>query len=218
MELNISNYRIVNAAEPTELQDVTTKNYVDHFNTQVMVYIEHIRNLTPLSDEEEYCRYINLRKITCHSLANLVIVKTDIPEEPHPVFMHGGPYIWIESPTSTLRFKVTKSMNDKHIQVTYRFPVKVNSWTLWTLDEAVIWRIKYTWEWSDDGANWTSGTAVYSKSDHGIEWCGNNGEILLNNEEIHEVHKHWRIVFKESRTVSAYIYINYLQMDVSPEP
>ncbi len=67
-DLNISGYKIVNVADPTEAQHVTTKHYVDQYNVTTMTYIEFLRQLTPVSTVEEYVRYINRRKTTCHRL------------------------------------------------------------------------------------------------------------------------------------------------------
>ena len=227
-DLNISGFKVVNVADPTEPRDVVTKNYVDTLEYQmkdyinlrdqrIMKYINDLRNLTPNSSVEEYIRYINLRAITCHSLAGLVTMKSTLPSDPHPVYEHGGPHVWIESPTSSLEYKIvdTQAINNKYIKVSFQFPVIVETWTLYILDQAVEWKVAYVWEYSDDGENWTVLGAPKKIMSDSLLWCGNNSFMIFTNFKVKEHdkgHKYWRIVFQHSTTKSKYIYINYLQM------
>ena len=73
-DLNISGFKVVNVAEPTEPRDVVTKQYVDKLEYDMKDFINHlvnsrdqriikiiddVRTLTPISSSEEYVRYIN---------------------------------------------------------------------------------------------------------------------------------------------------------------
>ena len=226
-DLNISGFKVVNVADPTEPRDVVTKNYVDTLEYQmkdyinlrdqrIMKYINDLRNLTPNSSVEEYIRYINLRAITCHSLAGLVTMKSTLPSESHPVYEHGGPHVWIESPTSSLEYKISHTQAiTGYIQATFLFPVKVTTWTLYILYEAVKWKVSYVWEFSDDEITWTLIDKQKKAESKTNIWSGNNAIITFDNHEVHKPdkgHKHWRLLFKFSSTLSKYIYINYLQM------
>ena len=73
-DLNISGFKVVNVADPTEKQDVVTRNYIDILehnmkdyiktrDQRIMEYISHIRNLTPNTSVQEYIRYIKIYKI-----------------------------------------------------------------------------------------------------------------------------------------------------------
>ena len=62
-DLNISGFKVVNVADPTQPRDVLTKNYVDNLindrSQRIIKYINDIRSLTPNTSVEEYIRYIN---------------------------------------------------------------------------------------------------------------------------------------------------------------
>ena len=133
-DLNISGYKIVNVADPTQPADVVTKNYSDKYNDDTKDYINDLgqrifgyinKMRDPTTDLEEYVRYINLRQVTCHSLAGLVKVSTTFPGDRHAVYQHGGPHVWIESPTSSLEYKITKTqeITGKDIKLDFLYPV-----------------------------------------------------------------------------------------------
>ena len=91
-DLNISGNRVVNVADPAELNHVATKHYVDHVHTW-----------GPDSNVEEYVRYINFRNVTLHSIAGLCKLETTFgwATDPKRVIIRGqvGPYIVLESTT-----------------------------------------------------------------------------------------------------------------------
>ena len=95
MDINMSNNKVINVADPAEAHDATTKCYTD-------LQIQNLHNLTPIINEDEYVRYINLRNTTLHSLAGVLKVTTDL----HFVSRHpkitGIPHTWLESPTCTM--------------------------------------------------------------------------------------------------------------------
>ena len=226
-DLNISGYKIVNVANPTQPADVVTKNYTDKLNDDMKDYINgiaqgifdiinKIRDLTPTLNVEEYVRYINLRQVTCHSLAGLLKISTTFPGDRHAVYQHGGPHVWIESPTSSLEYKMTKmeEIIGKEITIDYQKPVKVSTWTLYLLDMATIWRVKFIWQWSKDRVNWISSKKAINTEMAQSLWCGNNAKIVFRNDETPKAYKYWRIVINGSETTTNYMYINYLQMEL----
>ena len=224
-DLNISGYKIVNVADPTQPADVVTKNYSDKHNDDMKDYINDLgqrifgyinKMRDPTTDLEEYVRYINLRQVTCHSLAGLLKVSTTFPGDRHAVYQHGGPHVWIESPTSSLQYKITntREITGKDITLDFLYPVKVSTWTLYLLDEATAWNVKFIWQWSKDRVNWISSKEAISTQSETNLWCGNNAKIVFRNDKTPKALKYWRIVINGSETKSKYIYINYLQMDI----
>ena len=168
-DLNISGYKIVNVADPTQPADVVTKNYTDKLNgdikdninelgQRIFDIINKMRDSTPTSSVEEYVKFINLRQVTCHSLAGLLKISTTFPGDKHPVYQHGGPHVWIESPTSTLEYKITdtQGFTGKDMTIDFLYPVKVSTWTLFLLGQATIWHVKFIWQWSKDQVTWIS--------------------------------------------------------------
>lgn len=220
-DLNISGFKIVNVAEPTEQGDVGTKGYidkvVDEFSRRIIKYINDLRNYTPNFNVEEYIRYINLREITCHSLAGLVTMKSTIPCVPHITSQHGIPHVWIESPTCTTEYKIENLHNivGSNIQASFQFPIKVKIWIFHIIqdDKDIPWKLSYQWECSNDGKIWT----VISSENKAMSvpniWSGNNSEIVFVNEK-NSSYLHWRVVFKHSQTTAKIVYINYLKMRV----
>ncbi len=83
-----------------------------------MKYINDERSVTPNISGKEYVRYINLREITCHSLAGLVTMESSLPCKTHVVYQHASPHVWVESPTSSLEYKIdnTQAISGCNIQ------------------------------------------------------------------------------------------------------
>ena len=207
-DLNNSGNKIINVADPTELQDVATKCYTDHTHF-----------LRPTSNVYEYLEYINKRNVLLHSIAGLVKVSTDIEYTfgKHTGGHPGNPYVWLESPTSTLEvlLKKAKHLTGKYIAIRYSYPIVVNTWYFnIARDVYEDWEVQFRWEVSSDGVFWVplpvNRTARTTKSN----WCGNNTVLRLQNEW-HTRSTYWRIVFIEGVTNQNCIYINYLRMEVS---
>ncbi len=190
------------------------KDYINSRDQRIIKIIDDVRTLTPISNPQQYVRYINSRAYSCYSLAGLVIMESDLPVEAH-VYQQASPHVWIESPTSSNVYKIshTQEITSKYISASFKYPIKVETWTLYYLDTAHLWRVTYIWKYSDDGETWTSvGPEQKIKSEVNI-WCGNNAAITFTNYKApEEAHHYWRLEFKQSHTLSKYMYMNYLQM------
>ena len=84
-DFNISGNRIINVADPEEFNHVATKHYVDH-----------LHDYNPVSNVEEYVRYINNRNSTLHGLAGLCKLEMTFrwaTDPKHTVVGEVGPYI-----------------------------------------------------------------------------------------------------------------------------
>ena len=139
-DLNISGNRIVNVADPDELNHVATKHYVDHVHV-----------LRPDANAEEYIRYINARNTTLHSLAGLCKIESsfDWAVDPDCVrHRYIGPYILLESTTGHCLYAIQEQdLTGKNITVEYLFPVEVHKWDIHVLYEGQYDHDEFTYIW-----------------------------------------------------------------------
>ena len=207
-DFNNSGNKIVNVADPTEEQDVATKYYTDHTHF-----------LRPTSNIYEYLEYINKRNTLLHSIAGLVKVSTDIEYTfgKHTGGVVGNPYVWLESPTSTLEvlLKKQKHLTGKYISIRYRYPIHVSTWYFnIARDLYEDWEIRFKWEVSNDGNFWITLPVTHTTKTIESRWCGNNTVLRFVNEW-HARSQYWRIVFVAGATNQNCIFINYLRMELS---
>ena len=150
MDINMSNNKVVNVANPIEAHDVATKCYTDHL-------IQNLHNLTPTTDEVEYVHYINQRNITLHSLAGILKVTTDINFTSKHPNKTGIPHTWIESPTCTMSTMLNgnQDLAEKNITIVFKYPINVETWSFKMLiNPYTNWEVEYKWQGSNNGAAW----------------------------------------------------------------
>ena len=206
-DLNVSGNKVINLKWPTKFDDAATKGYVDSAHM-----------LKPSDNVHEYIRYIINRNDLLHSIAGLVRVKSTMEYKHKNNYQGEDMHFWVESPTSTLEYclKPKQHLPGKVIEVSYKFPVHVNSWYFNICrDKYEDWEITFHWQYSLNGAAWIySGNPTKAKTKRN-DWCGN--DTLLKMTNAHEPHfaKFWRIAFVEGSTNDNRVYINYMRMEVS---
>ena len=210
MDINMSNNKVVNVANPIDAHDAATKSYTD-------LQIQNLHNLTPITDEVEYARYINLRNITLHSLAGVVNITTDLTfVSKHPKIT-GIPHTWIESPTCTMSsmLEANKDLKGKNITIEFKYPVNVKEWSFWMIiNPYEEWEIAYKWEVSHNGDDWHEWTPTKPIKTGKYDWNGNNAKLAFKNAEYGRS-KFWRVLIGAGKTEKLPIYINYLKLEVT---
>ena len=209
IDLNVSGNKVINLKWPTKFNDAATKGYVDSAHM-----------LKPSDNVHEYIRYIHNRNDLLHSIAGLVRVKSNMEYHHKNNYQGEDMHFWVESPTSTLEYslKDRQELPGKIIQVTYQFPVHVNSWYFNIRRERYEdWEITFYWQISDNGTVWNyHGNPTKAKTIKN-DWCGNNTLLKLSNDHEPAFKKFWRIAFVEGSTNNNCIYINFMRMKVSAD-
>ena len=210
MDINMSNNKVVNVANPIEAHDVATKCYTDHL-------IQNLHNLTPTTDEVEYVHYINQRNITLHSLAGILKVTTDINFTSKHPNKTGIPHTWIESPTCTMSTMLNgnQDLAEKNITIVFKYPINVETWSFkMLLNPYTNWEVEYKWQGSNNGAAWQDLTEEKKIKTVENNWNGNNTTLAFQNDN-YARYKFWRVLIGTGKTNQIPMYINYLKMKVT---
>ena len=210
MDINMSNNKVVNVANPIEPHDAATKCYTDHL-------LENLHNLTPTTDQTEYVHYINLRNTTLHSLAGVLEVTTDINFGSKHPNITGIPHTWIESPTCTLAtmLRGNQDLAGKNITIEFKYPINVETWSFkMVIDPYSNWDVEYKWQVSNNGVAWHDLTDEKKIRTVEKDWNGNNTTLAFKNE-MYARYRFWRVLIGAGKTNHLPIYINYIKMKVT---
>ena len=209
-DINISGNRVVNVANPTEPDHVATKGYIDtlHYDKR------------PLSDKEEYIKYINLRNSTCSSLAAVCTINWDLEWE--VIKNRGilkeetGPHVLLESMTSPAILHVTapQQLAEKTITVEYKFPIVVEYWNILIYLKGAPDHIelKYAWE-VYVGNHWIPITMAQEVQFERKKWCGNDVYLTFHNPG-ERAYRKWRIRITEGMLTRSF-FANQIYMTVN---
>ena len=208
-DINISGNRVVNVADPEEPNHVTTKGYVDTLHYEK----------GPLTDREEYIKYINLRNSTCLSLAALCTIKWDLEWE--VIKKRGilkeetGLHVLLESAaTPTILHVTPQQLAQKTITVEYKFPVVVKYWDILLYLKGVpdpLFDIKYTWE-TAVGDHWAPITFAADVNFHKQKWSGNDAYLIFYNPG-EKPYQKWRIRITDGELTQSF-FANQIYMRV----
>ena len=210
MDINMSNNKVVNVADPIGPHDAATKCYTDHL-------IENLHNLTPTTDQTEYVHYINLRNTTLHSLAGVLEVTTDINFNSKHPNITGIPHTWIESPTCTLAtlLRGNQDLAGKNITIEFKYPINVETWSFkMVIDPYSNWDVEYKWQVSNNGVAWHDLTDEKKIRTVEKDWNGNNTTLAFKNE-MYARYRFWRVLIGAGKTIHLPMYINYIKMKVT---
>ena len=210
MDINMSNNKVVNVADPTEARDVATKRYTD-------LQIQNLHNLTPITDEAEYVRYINLRKTTLHSLAGVVNITTDFNFTSRHPKKTGIPHTWIESPTCLMNamLEANQDLATKSITIEFKYLINISLCSLnMIIDPYQNWEIEYNWQVSQHGVNWHDWGPKEKIKTGKKDWNGNNAKLSLRNNQYGRF-QFWKVLIHTGKTETLPIYINYLKLKVT---
>ena len=207
-DLNISGNRVVNVADPAELNNVATKHYVDTLHMW-----------GPDSNVEEYVRYINSRNSTLHSFAGLCKLEMTFGciTDPKSVVIRGqvAPYIVLESTTGHCLFAIQEQdLTRKSMTVEYMFPVEVQKW-----DFRILYKEQYDhdeflyiWEASNDNENWEQRGQTKVAKVQMENWNGCDGILSFTNTSIGR-YRYWRVRIQHGEVTKA-PYFNIMLMTV----
>ena len=205
-ELNLDGNRIINLKDPHDDQDAATKRYADSF-------VWRIHMLNPMSTRGEYIHTINKKYLTMANLAPLMKITTDMALTSSYSTLD-DPHFWLEGLCASNRLWLSKQdLKNKHITVSYRFPINVDAWKL-RLHYAKYQKhtIKFHWEVSHDGENWQEKSGSIETETDEEKWNGNTHEINFINDQIAYDWFFWRVVFDEGTLASP--WINLLLMKI----
>ena len=205
-DVDINGQRVVNVADPTELNHVTTKRYVDSLH-----YAKR-----PTDDKEEYVKYINLRNTTCLPLTALCSIhwniKWEITEERGIPKETTGPHVLLESNTSPAILHVSpQKLEHKYISIAYRFPVVVKFWYIFVHQgvENAEFDIEFTWEVSINN-HWIPISFARPVDFNQTKWCCNDG-VLKFNHTGDKAYEQWRICITKGEIKKSF-FANQLYM------
>ena len=132
--------------------------------------------IDPTSAYETYIKYINLRKVTLHSLcaiAGLTVNQT---------VKAGVAKSLLDSDTTRKKFYwEDEDFNNKHIELGFLYPVWFNQ-LQFLFDRATTWQLHFVWEYFDD-YQWVQIGGEYNKSYKTIE-DPYLGHVMSFNQDI----------------------------------
>ena len=210
MDINMSNNKVVNVADPIGPHDAATKCYTDHL-------IENLHNLTPTTNQSEYVHYINLRNTTLHSLAGVLKVTTDINFTSKHSDKNGMPHTWIESPTCTFATMIAghQDLAEKNITILFKYPINIETWNFKMLIHPYTnWEVEYKWQGSNNGHYWYDVGEEKKVKTLENNWNGNNASLQFQNPT-YARYKYWRVLIGAGKTAEIPMYINFLRMKVT---
>ena len=144
---------------------------------------------------ETYVKYINLRKVTLHSIRGLVAISTNQP------IGKGLITTLMDSHTSLDQFywKDQTTFKGHHITLQFQYPVWLNQIeflvnAVTSPYHSIAWTLHFIWQYSDDGTTWINIGDEYNKtfisSTHPFL-----GELITFSQEVQDGkrHKYWRV-------------------------
>lgn len=218
-EMNLTGNNIINLGYPRDVQDASTKGYVDRTVERVTW---RIHTQTPLSNLDEYIRTINNKEITMANLAGICQITTNwtLNNGAHSYWEENMARIWLESsccPKSTWLPK--QDLAKKYITVEYQFPVNINWWCfLLRYDEFKAMDIKFQWQVSVNGEKWHALSKTFTAILREKKWNGNTHELHFHQDGIPGVFRFWRIVVVKGTVPEKNLndpWINLLLMNIN---
>ena len=120
--------------------------------------------IDPTKVYETYVKYINLRKVTLHSIRGLVAILTNQP------IGQGVITSLLDSHTgfNHLYWKDDEPFKDHYIALQFQYPVWLNQMQFLvcavTSPYIIEWTLHFIWQYSDDGTTWTNIGNEYNKT------------------------------------------------------
>jgi hypothetical protein len=206
-ELNLDRNKIVNLKDPQDPQDAATKRYTDSL-------VREVHMLSPLNNRAEYIRVINTKQTTMVNLAPIMTISTDLnfAHSYSSSSSHEAHYLLEGLCASNRIYLNQKDLTNKHITLSYRFPVNVDAWKLRIRSTAYSKHIiKFHWETSMDGKNWERSKTIEAETEENY-WNGNTHELTFVNN-IHGLNWYfWRIVFEHGTLADPWINLLLMQI------